>query len=414
MKKTLFTIATFAILGLSMQQAQAQSCVITSYSYTPPTCYGACDGAASFTIPAACVSDTIFAGWFDNTICSPIATGTILPGATVYTLGGICGCSNSYNGIYGISFTNPSGSNYYGSFIFYTAPPVCVITTDSASNYAYNIISWDNRPSADSFIVYRFNNGTSLYDRLGAVSKHSLSEFKDTCRSIGGPNGGNPNTDSWKYAIQERDACGNYSVLGPAVVTNYLQHVGGNFNWTAYLDTSVWLAQPVTGYGLYRDTTATGNYFRLIATTTSIWNTSATDPTYSTYPTSAYRVDAFGTFNCNSTALRLAGGGNNSPDATRVRSHSNTSRQVGNGIKQYTNGNAVNIYPNPSNGSFVMEPNNTTKQTMQVYDVNGKMVLSQSINGKTSIDANSLNEGVYNISIISNEGVINKRLVIVR
>jgi hypothetical protein len=48
-----------------------------------------------------------------------------------------------------------------------------------------------------------------------------------------------------------------------------------------------------------------------------------------------------------------------------------------------------------------------------VYDVNGKLVLSQIINGKTTIDASSLNEGVYNIIIISNEGVVNKRLVIV-
>ena len=71
------------------------------------------------------------------------------------------------------------------------------------------------------------------------------------------------------------------------------------------------------------------------------------------------------------------------------------------------------IYPNPNNGSFIIETNATTKQTMQVYDVNGKMVLSQTINGKTSIDAGSLSEGVYNISIINNEGVINKRLVIV-
>jgi hypothetical protein len=51
---------------------------------------------------------------------------------------------------------------------------------------------------------------------------------------------------------------------------------------------------------------------------------------------------------------------------------------------------------------------------MQVYDVNGKLVLNQTISGKTTIDASSLNEGVYNISLLSNEGVINKRLVIVR
>ncbi len=84
-------------------------------------------------------------------------------------------------------------------------------------------------------------------------------------------------------------------------------------------------------------------------------------------------------------------------------------------IEQFiSNKENINIYPNPNNGSFVIETNTTTKQTMQVYDVNGRMVLSQTLTGKTNIDASSLNEGVYNINIISNEGVVNKRLVIVR
>jgi hypothetical protein len=83
-------------------------------------------------------------------------------------------------------------------------------------------------------------------------------------------------------------------------------------------------------------------------------------------------------------------------------------------IKQTTTNNVeVFIYPNPNNGSFIIETNNNTKQTIQVYDVNGKLVLTQTLSGKTNIDASSLNEGVYNVSIISNEGVENKRLVIV-
>jgi len=85
------------------------------------------------------------------------------------------------------------------------------------------------------------------------------------------------------------------------------------------------------------------------------------------------------------------------------------------GISQISGLNStISIYPNPNNGSFVIEPNSAVKQTLQVYDVNGKLVLSQTINSKTSIDASSLNEGIYNISLQSNEGVVNKRLVIVR
>ncbi|HEX7412961.1 MAG TPA: T9SS type A sorting domain-containing protein, partial [Bacteroidia bacterium] len=74
----------------------------------------------------------------------------------------------------------------------------------------------------------------------------------------------------------------------------------------------------------------------------------------------------------------------------------------------------INIYPNPSNGTFIIETNATTKQTIQIYDVNGKVVLMQTINAKATIDANRLSEGVYNISIINTEAVINKRLIIVK
>ena len=82
------------------------------------------------------------------------------------------------------------------------------------------------------------------------------------------------------------------------------------------------------------------------------------------------------------------------------------------------NNNQVSIYPNPNNGSFIIETSGqaTTKQTVQIYDVSGRLVFSQNINGTTTIDASSLNEGVYTISITSSPAVgsINKKLVIVR
>ena len=72
----------------------------------------------------------------------------------------------------------------------------------------------------------------------------------------------------------------------------------------------------------------------------------------------------------------------------------------------------VNIYPNPNNGNFMIETKTNTHCIM--YDVNGNEVLNQIINGKSTINAANLAEGVYNISIISNEGILNKRVVIVK
>jgi len=116
-----------------------------------------------------------------------------------------------------------------------------------------------------------------------------------------------------------------------------------------------------------------------------------------------YTVIDTGTYNISSSAFGIL---------TNVI---NVKRCTSTSIKQITYLNQqVNIYPNPNNGIFVVEPNNNTKQTLQLYDVNGKLLLSQTINGKTTIDTSSLIEGIYNISLTSSKGIINNRLVIVK
>ena len=84
------------------------------------------------------------------------------------------------------------------------------------------------------------------------------------------------------------------------------------------------------------------------------------------------------------------------------------------GINQVTAGiGQVSVYPNPTKG-IINITCSMPNATARIYDINGKLVLSQLLNGKTIIDAANLNEGVYNISISSNEGVIYKRVVIAR
>jgi hypothetical protein len=73
-----------------------------------------------------------------------------------------------------------------------------------------------------------------------------------------------------------------------------------------------------------------------------------------------------------------------------------------------------NLYPNPTQNKFTVEVSTNQKQNITVYDVNGKQVLTQTINGTTTIDASNLAQGVYNISITNSQGVTNKRLLIVK
>ena len=73
-----------------------------------------------------------------------------------------------------------------------------------------------------------------------------------------------------------------------------------------------------------------------------------------------------------------------------------------------------NIYPNPCIGKFTIQTNTTDSQSVLMYDVNGQEKLNLIINGTTAIVDNSLPNGMYNIRITNSQGVINKRLVIVR
>ena len=74
----------------------------------------------------------------------------------------------------------------------------------------------------------------------------------------------------------------------------------------------------------------------------------------------------------------------------------------------------VSIYPNPNNGFFEIETTSSDKQTLQVFDINGKLVLTQTISGKITIDGSSLSEGFYNLTLKTDNRVTNKKLVIVK
>ncbi len=84
------------------------------------------------------------------------------------------------------------------------------------------------------------------------------------------------------------------------------------------------------------------------------------------------------------------------------------------GLKNQTE-TVMNLYPNPSNGSFTIELNSKEKQSIHVFDITGNEVLSQSIeNGKAIIDGSHLASGIYNINIKGSDSVVNKKLVIVK
>ena len=88
-----------------------------------------------------------------------------------------------------------------------------------------------------------------------------------------------------------------------------------------------------------------------------------------------------------------------------------------NGISQISGLNTnISIYPNPASTSIqVTLSGNIESASLQITDMLGKSVKQITFATQhNTLNIADLSEGVYNISIASNEGVINKRLVIVR
>ncbi len=83
-------------------------------------------------------------------------------------------------------------------------------------------------------------------------------------------------------------------------------------------------------------------------------------------------------------------------------------------IKEYTDNQEINIYPNPANRQLIIETYSTDMQTVDLFDLNGRLILSEIIRGKIIIDVSNLNEGIYLLTIKTIDRVSNKKIVIMR
>jgi uncharacterized repeat protein (TIGR03803 family) len=81
-------------------------------------------------------------------------------------------------------------------------------------------------------------------------------------------------------------------------------------------------------------------------------------------------------------------------------------------ISEVSSKETIDIYPNPNNGIFTLETNSNLSQTVQLFDVNGRVVLTQTVTEKSQIDASKLPNGIYNLSITDRNFVTNRRIVI--
>ncbi len=241
--------------------------------------------------------------------------------------------------------------------------PICMVTVDSMS--VNNIIMWDKAgyAYADSFIVHR-EVTTNIYERVGAVSKDSLSQFIDVNRLIG-PANGDPNIGAYRYKLQVRDSCGNYSGLSPyhnSVWFNDL--LNGSFSWNQYLVEGMG-STPVGNFYLRVDTNNTG-FWKIIGSVAGT-QTTINDPRYFTYNTIAnWRIDATG-FNCNPTTRY----GQPGTFSTIVKTRSNVKNNRTTGIQSQAL--KVELVPNPAKETVTVRFNEPVRKFL-FYSVTGELV----------------------------------------
>lgn len=75
---------------------------------------------------------------------------------------------------------------------------------------------------------------------------------------------------------------------------------------------------------------------------------------------------------------------------------------------------AVSIYPNPATDNFTVKLDEASNVSIQVVDVQGKVVASQNVTGQTetTVDASALAAGIYTVLVSTENGVATKKVVV--
>ncbi len=287
-----------------------------------------------------------------------------------------------------------------------SAPDICMVTLDSTFNY--NIVFWDKTVSSkvDSFIIYR-EVSTGIYKRIGAQQYSALSRFTDTTRSVG-PANGDPNITSYRYKLQLRDSCGNYSLLSPYHNSFYFTAINnGNFIWNSYAVEGQSLT-PVSTCNLLRDNNATNTW--TVVGSCAGTQTTINDPAFASFPIALWRIDGLG-FNCNPTYKTTQ-------QINKSKSNVKNNFNVG-GIPTNIAANKLNasisITPNPTSSELIVSFKDaiTLSTTISITDILGKVILISEINNGsgTIIPVNELSNGIYFIKIQQGKDSVTKKFI---
>lgn len=347
----------------------------------------------------------------DDGMAMTTVTGGTQPFTYLWSDGQMTGDADSLAvGSYTVSVTDSKGCNTTGTTTISTStstPSICLVTVDTGS--VNNEIYWDKTAyvNVDSFIVYR-EVSTNLYKRIGAVANSELSMFTDTTRSIG-PANGDPNAGTYRYKLQIRDACGNYSSMSPYHNTIYVIDAGsGQFTWNQYeVEGSSQVI--ANSYILTCDTAFSDTWFTVA--TVAGTQTTAADPDFTTnslltYP--VWRVKTDWSVSCEATRAPV----------NTSRSNKKHGFAVNNVASVSALDFDIQVYPNPAKDNVTIEMLALDKNIqLKMVNVLGQTIYSEILAAshatiKRQINTNGFPKGVYYIVVNAASKNIVKKLVI--
>ena len=79
---------------------------------------------------------------------------------------------------------------------------------------------------------------------------------------------------------------------------------------------------------------------------------------------------------------------------------------------EFVDNNKLIIYPNPAT-NFINISNNETIYSISISDIKGSLIFSKSYEqNNTLINVSNFDKGIYFLEIETNDGVINKKLIL--
>lgn len=74
--------------------------------------------------------------------------------------------------------------------------------------------------------------------------------------------------------------------------------------------------------------------------------------------------------------------------------------------------NAVRVYPNPSSGIIYLSGIDATINALEIFDISGKKMWSDANFRANNLDLTGFQDGIYFIKLKTDQGILNKKIVI--